>query len=115
MASNRRRFAQERHPGLKLIAIGVSVAAFATTWGLFAATFDQSVAARPAGVAIAGAAAASATAPPVLAAGSAVAGSPVAPAPSAAAPTPTPTVISPSSGTARPGQVAPVQRRSRGS
>ncbi len=111
MASSHRRFARERHLGLKVIAASVSIAFFVTIWGAFAATFEPS---SPAGsAAIAGAVAASATVPPAPTSGGAASSSPSAPLPSAMA-TPTPTVTTPASGS-NSRQVAPVQRRSRGS
>jgi hypothetical protein len=123
MASPNRRFAAERHPGIKLGAAIAACATFISIWAGFSATHratgveaeSPALAAAPDPQTTAPSAAATTATPAPAARQSTVA--PAAtptPATSGSSTTPAPTPTATTGGTTR-APVAPVQRRSRGS
>lgn len=120
MASPNRRFAAERHPGIKLGAAVAACATFISIWAGFSATH------RATGVEAESPALAAAPDPQTTAPSTTTTPAPVArqstvapaatptPATSGSSTTPAPTPTATTGGTTR-APVAPVQRRSRGS
>jgi hypothetical protein len=115
MAAPNRRFANERHPFLKVAAAVVALATFASIWTAFSSAYASDSAANADPESFVAVSAVDSTAqPPVTANETPAAGSATPSAASSAGSAPPPTVA-PSTGSQRGSSIAPVQRRSRGS
>lgn len=115
MAAPNRRFANERHPLLKIAAAVVALATFASIWTAFSSAYASDSAANADPESFAAVTSIDTASPPTGAVTESAATPSPTPSSSSAAGSAPPPTVAPSTGSQGNSPVAPVQRRSRGS